>query len=111
MSPKTNEQLEMETKRVIGDLQSELSNLVPFHNYRQQLLYANEVGSKLRKLKTTFKHGTWQPWIDKNFPHCRSIASCYMRIAKNWNKVSHCNSVSEALRLISDLKRKEKDES
>src|SRR4030095_12237635 len=55
---------------------------------RKSLLHANEAGQVLLKRKRRLTNGLFKPWIEKNFEASYETAACYMRIAKQWHKLS-----------------------
>lgn len=71
---------------------------------RSALGHAIAAGEKLNEAKKHVEHGEWLPWLAANFDLTRRTATSYMRLAANGNRVSHLDSVNEALAAIKDEK-------
>jgi protein gp37 len=59
-------------------------------------------GEKLIRAKGRCGHGKWLPWLEKNVNFKVTQASCYMRVARNWDKISSAENLRAALRLLTE---------
>lgn len=59
--------------------------------------HAIRAGELLNEAKAQVRHGEWLPWLAENFDGTRRLASSYMRVAANGKRVSHLDSIREAI--------------
>jgi N6-adenosine-specific RNA methylase IME4 len=69
---------------------------------RRGLEHFRRAGEKLILAKQQCGHGQWLPWLKKNVRFSQPTAWAYMRVAKEWEKLSAANNLREALRLLTD---------
>jgi hypothetical protein len=69
------------------------------------LIAAWNAGQALLTAKTLCAHGDWLPWLESCFDGSQQTASCYMRIAANYQRASDLEpemSIRAALEAIRD---------
>src|SRR5262249_44319709 len=72
---------------------------------REGLGHYHKVGALLLKAKGRVPHGGWLEWVVNNVPFGDRQARKYMRLAKEWEKVSEANRNSDSdLNLDSAMK-------
>lgn len=68
---------------------------------KKALLHAKKAGELLVKAKKNLLHGEWGTWVEQNLPFSIRTAQLYMKISKEWNKITS-NTQSVALLSMSD---------
>jgi hypothetical protein len=69
---------------------------------RKGLGHFRRAGEALRKAKAQCGHGQWLGWLQANVRFDRRTASNYMRVAAEWETVSHLGCLREALRFLAN---------
>jgi protein gp37 len=61
-----------------------------------------DAGALLLKAKAQCGPGKWLKWVKVNLPFDRRTATNYMRVAAQWETVSHSEGMRDALRLLTE---------
>lgn len=86
-----------------GQIRTEITAAEDGH--RAALGHAIRAGELLHEAKGRVGHGEWLPWLEDNFGATRKTAAAYMRLAANVTRVSHLDSVREALAEVARINR------
>jgi len=65
---------------------------------------AIRIGEMLTEAKAQVQHGGWIPWIEENLVFGRREASRYIKVYANGTRVSHLDSLREAVALLAEPK-------
>lgn len=76
---------------------------------RKGLENFREAGEALIKAKGLCGHGEWLKWLEKNVHFDRRTATNYMKIAREWETVSHLESMRDVLRVLTSDTEDEPD--
>ena len=68
---------------------------------------AIRIGELLTEVKAEVAHGEWIPWVEENLVFGQREAQRYMRVAANATRVSHFDSLREAVSLLAEPKEEE----
>jgi hypothetical protein len=75
-------------------------------NLRNAVENAIEMGGILIKMKSNKRHGEWKSYVKKFMPFSPRMASSYMRMFEDRDKLSSARSISESIGLLSTPKEK-----
>ena len=68
---------------------------------------AIRIGELLTEVKAEVAHGEWIPWVEENLVFGQREARRYMRVAANASRVTHFDSLREAVSLLAEPKEEE----
>lgn len=71
---------------------------------------AIQCGMMLAEKKAHSVHGAWLPWVEKHLTFDVRTAQRYLQIAENTTRVSHLDSVREAVKLLAAPKEEKEEE-
>lgn len=78
---------------------------------RSAVEHAIRAGELLIEAKAQVRHGEWLPWLGVNFPGHYNLASAYMRLARNSQRVVNSSSLRAALKELAEPRADDDDES
>jgi hypothetical protein len=67
---------------------------------RAGLEHFRAAGEALLKAKKECAHGKWLKWLKENVKFSQQTASCYMRLAADWDKLPAAGNLRGALRIL-----------